>query len=58
MALSVRARSPLEGVPEEEQVYCLAAWLAGGGQSPKGAPENVFDVYWRPYENGFDTMLG
>jgi hypothetical protein len=27
------------------------------GALPEGAPENIFDVYWRPYGNGFDTML-
>jgi hypothetical protein len=25
---------------------------------PEGALENVFDVYWWPYGNGYDTMLG
>ena len=26
-------------------------------RSLKGAPKNVKDVYWRPQESGFDTML-
>ena len=26
-------------------------------RSLEGAPKNVKDVYWRPQESGFDTML-
>ena len=28
-----------------------------GKRSSEGAPKNVKDIYWRPQESGFDTML-
>jgi hypothetical protein len=31
--------------------------MTGKRRSPRGAPRNVKDVYWRPQESGSNTML-